>query len=121
MSFPNIQYKITQVEIEPAIKALVEQKFSSLSKFIGNETDVKCEVEFEKVAPKNNGEVHRFETNLWISGTLYRAESTEESFEKAIDVVRNELDKEIRRSRTKRESLFRKGGRKIKNMMRFGK
>lgn len=121
MSFPHIQFKATQVEVDDALKNLVEQKFQSLAKYIGDETDVRCEVEFEKVAPHQNGPVFRVEANLWVAGTLYRAEATEVSFEHAIDEVRAELDKEIRRARSKRDSLLKKGGRRLKEMLRWGK
>ena len=86
----------------------------------GEETDVKCEVEFEKVAPSKNGEIFRVEANLWLHGKLYRAEATEISFEIAIDEVKSELDKELRRTNGKRDSLMKRGGRKIKEMLCFG-
>ena len=49
---------------------------------------------------------------------MFRAEATEETFEIAIDVVRNELDQAMRKSHEKRDSLKRQGGRKIKEMIR---
>lgn len=120
MTFPTIQFKATNTETDEALQTLLEQKFNSLDKFVGDETDVKCEVEFEKVAPSQSGHVHRVEANLWLHGKMYRAEATEESFEMAIDEVRNELDKELRRANDKRDSLIKRGGRKIKEMLRFG-
>ena len=120
MSFPTIQYKATNTELEDALTTLVDQKFTSLDKFVGDETDVKCEVEFEKVTNSQSGTVHRVESNLWLAGKLYRAEATEMSFEEAIDEVRDELDKELRRSADKHQTLIKRGGRKIKDMLRFG-
>ena len=38
MTFPIIQYKATNVEINAVWQDLVEQKFKSLEKYIGNET-----------------------------------------------------------------------------------
>jgi len=121
MPMPIINYKITNAEVDQSLLDLLEAKFSSLEKFIGDETDVKCDVEFEKVAPHESGRVFRVEANLWLKGVLYRAEATEEQFEKAIDEVRAELDKELRRARKKQQSLIKRGGRMIKNMMRFGR
>lgn len=121
MSFPTIQFKATQVTVADSLKVLVTQKLQSLDRYVGNESDVRCEVEFERVAPHQNGAIFRIEANVWLAGTLYRAEATEESFEKAVDVVRGELDRELRRARTKHDSLVKKGGRKLKDMLRFGK
>ena len=120
MAFPMIAFKGTNTELDPSLQDVVTQKFSSLEKFIGDETDVKCEVEFEKVTTQQSGPVHRVEANLWCHGKLYRAEATEDTFEAAIDGVRNELDKELRRANDKRDSLMKRGGRKLKDMLRFG-
>jgi ribosomal subunit interface protein len=123
MTFPMIQFKATNVTLEDSWVALVEQKFQSLEKFIGDETDVKCDIEFEKetAGHHNGGRIHRVEVNLFFRGTLHRAVATEESFEQAIDEVREELDKKLRRSSSKKETLIKRGGRKIKEMLRFGK
>jgi ribosomal subunit interface protein len=120
MAFPTVHVKALQIEVAPHLERLLQEKLSTLEKYIGDETDVQCEAEFAKVAPHHSGAVYRVEVNLWYKGTLYRAEATEDQFEKAIDEVRNELDKELRRAHKKRENLFRRGRRMIKDMMRFG-
>ncbi len=121
MTFPTVNFKTTNVELEDKLLELLEDKLQSLNKYLGTETDVVCEAEFEKIAASEKGRVHRLEVNLQVAGTVYRAEATEDNFEKAIDEVRNELDKELRRANRKRDTLFKKGGRKIKEMMRFGR
>jgi ribosomal subunit interface protein len=120
MSFPQITFKHTQTPVVYHLQDLITQKFQSLERYVGGKTDARCEVEFAKVAPHKNGAIYRTEVNLFIDGTLYRVEATEESFEKAIDSVRSELDTELGRARTKRVSLFRQGARKMKDMMRTG-
>lgn len=120
MAFPMIQYKATNTEMIGELQDILEMKFSSLEKYIGDETDVKCHVEFEKVTIQNSGKIYRIEVNLHVAGKLFRAETTETTFEEAIDEVRNELDKELRRSNKKRETMMKRGGRAIKDMMRFG-
>lgn len=120
MTMPIINYKATGTDLSQELQTLLESKFTSLEKYIGEATDVKCEVEFEKTAPSENGQVFRVEANLWLNGTMYRADATEDQFEKAIDEVRAELDKELRRAHKKSQSLLKRGGRKLKEMMRFG-
>jgi len=119
MTIPNINFKTTNTEVGDDLKALVEQKIQSLDKYI-HDTPVLFEVEFEKVAEHQSGNIFRVEVNMQIDGSLFRAQSTRESFEKAIDDVRTQLDAELRRSTTRKETLFRKGARKIKSMLRFG-
>lgn len=118
-----IQYKATNIELDNNWQNLVDQKFQSLDKYIGDHTDTKCDVEFEKEtgAHHNSGKIHRVEANLFLGGRLYRAVASEESFEKAIDEVRTELDRELAKANEKRETLIKRGGRKIKEMLRLGK
>ena len=120
MSFPIINFKATQTDLDDAMRTLTEQKLQTLEKFFGD-ASVLCDVEFEKVAAHQNGDIYRVEVNLQVDGTLFRAEATLDSFEKAIDEVRDELDKELRRARKKHDTLVRRGGRMIKDMLRFGK
>lgn len=120
MAFPTIQYKATNIDLDDRLTTLVDQKFASLEKFVGDETDARCEVEFEKETAHQSGNHFRVEANLTIKGKLYRAEACEDSFEKSIDEVRDELDMELRHDGGKRETLQKKGGRAIKDMLRFG-
>lgn len=120
MSFPLIQYKATNVHIEEAWQTLIEQKFQSLEKYLGK-GEVKCHVEFEKIVSHQKGDIHRVEANLTVSGKLFRAEATEQSFELAIDKVRSELDSELAKAHQKHDTLVKKGGQKIKDLLRFGK
>ncbi len=118
MAFPTIQFKATNTELDERLTTLVEQKFETLAKFIGDETDVRCEVEFVKETAHQSGSHYLIEVNLWVKGKLHRAEATEESFEQSIDEVRSELDRELRRASGKREAMVKKGSRAIKQMMR---
>jgi ribosomal subunit interface protein len=121
MSFPIIQFKSTSPESDEQLQNLVTQKFESLAKFVGDETDVKCEVEFEKETAHQSGRIYRVEANLFLAGKLHRAEATEMNFEKAIDEVRSELDKLLRRASSKQETMIKRGGRKIKEILKFGR
>jgi ribosomal subunit interface protein len=117
MTFPNINYKFNDLPEAQALTALVEQKCAAFEKYLHGKGSAVCDVEFEKVAPAQNGQVHRLEVNLQIDGTLFRAEATEESFEKAIDVVRAELDTELRKAKEKQETKDKQSGRAAKEQM----
>lgn len=121
MAFPTIQYKATNVTIDPSWRQLVEQKFQTLGKYLREETDLKCEVEFERIPSHQSGNIHRVEANLYVAGTMFRAEATEMNFELAIDIVREELDRELAKTNEKQLTLLKRGGRKIKQMLRFGR
>ncbi len=118
MSFPTINYKYNNIEEAPALTTVLELKFTSLEKFLKEGDPVSCDVEFQKIAPKQNGKIHRLEVNLRVDGVLFRADAVENTFEEAIDEVRNELDKEMRRNKSKKNTLARKAGQALKRMVR---
>lgn len=119
MTFPTISYKYNGIEEAKSLTTVVEQKFSSLAKLLP-EGVASCEVEFEKVAPHQHGRVYRVEATLSVGGSLYRAEATEHTFEKAIDEVRDELDVELSRAKDKKDSLHRRAGRALKQLLTRG-
>jgi ribosomal subunit interface protein len=98
-------------------EALIEAKYPSLRKYWSDDATVLCEVEFQKVTSHKSGNVYQVEVNLTVDGALYRAEAVLDSFEKAIDEVRAELDKELRRAKKRGETLERKGGRTVKALL----
>ena len=120
MTLPNIKYKATNTDLDITLQSLLEQKLESLEKFFNDKQEVRCDIEFEKETSHQSGKHFRVEANLFVDGTLYRAEATELSFEEAIDEVRAELDKRLRRAQKKKDTLVKRGGRAIKKMMRRG-
>ena len=118
MSFKNISFKHTQTEVNYKLQDLIITKLLTLERYIGGKSDNRCEVEFSKVAPHQNGDIYKVEVNIWSDGVLYRATDTASTFENAIDAVRSDLDSELNRSRTKKMSLWRKGARKMKEIIR---
>lgn len=121
MTFPTINLKATRLEISPGLRTLVDHKFQSLGKLLPEgETDLHCEVELEKHPDRQGGKIYRAESNLKVAGKLYRAEAHEEQIEKAIDVIRDELRRELERASGRRQSLVRRGSQAIKSMLRFG-
>lgn len=120
MTFPNINYKFNDLNEAQTLTDVLEQKYTALEKYLHDNDDVTCDVEFNKVAPQQNGQIYRVEVNLSVNGTLFRAVATEESFERSIDVAREDLDRELRTAKEKQETLTRQGGREIKEQMLNG-
>ena len=117
MTFESITYKHNNLSETKLLTPLVEQKFESLKKFIPVQAVVLCEVEFEKKGTQQHGRVHHVEANLSINGIVHRAEATENSFEKAIDVVRGELERGLKTAKDKEGTLSRRAGRMLKNLL----
>ena len=117
MAFPVINYKYNSLKEAAELAGLVDQKFKSFEKFLRGDESVTCDVEFEKVGNQQNGKVFRIEANVNVDGTLYRAEATEDSFERAVDELRDEIDKEMRRAKDKQASKEKRDGRAAKEQL----
>ncbi len=121
MTFKNITFKHTNSETNSSIHNFVSQKLNTLLKYVGEGQEATAEVEFEKITSHKSGSICRAEVNVTVGGTLYRAENTAETFDAAVDSVRDQLDQAMAKAHKKRNSMFRKGGRMVKEMMGFSK
>lgn len=117
MAFPSITYKFNGIEEAKSLADVVEQKITPLERLVSETAHVLCEVEFEKLTSQNHGRIFRVEANVNVNGNLFRAEATEESFESAIDEVRDELDKELSRAKDKQLTLDKTAGRIVKEQL----
>lgn len=113
----NVNFNYNNHSEAQDLTETTEQKLASLKKFIADDQSVICDAEFDKVAANKNGAVFHFSVNLQVDGEMYRADATEESFEAAVDEVRDELDKKLRRTKSKKDSLGKKAGRAMKRLI----
>jgi ribosomal subunit interface protein len=120
MTFPNINYKYNGIEEAKSLTDIVGQKLGSLQKLIPDTAAVVCEVEFEKTTSHHHGKIYRLEANLSVNGQLHRAEATENSFDEAIDRVRDELDRELSHAKDKKDTLAKRAGRAFKGLLSRG-
>ena len=114
----NVTYKYNDLEEAKALAPVMDAKMQHmLQKFIDDGATVLCEVEFEKVAEHQSGNIFRVEVNATIDGTLHRADAVEDTFEKSIDEVRDELAKKLRRLKGKQHSILKRAGRAVKEKL----
>jgi ribosome-associated translation inhibitor RaiA len=119
----HITIKTTHYELNLATRELVEGKFSGLGKLVASSTSpatLACEIE-QSIAVERAGAKYRAEGNLSVDGRLYRAEATSSTLEGAIDIVRDDLIREVRRERGRGRRLIKRGGAALKQMLRFGR
>lgn len=121
-TFPEIKIKTTNIDSTEELFDTLRKRLHTLEKFLPHEeTHLVCEVELERTSGQQTGKIYRAEVNLTVGGDLLRAEAVRESMEDAIDRMRDGLKRELRRRGGKRESLFRRGAQRVKEMVRFGK
>lgn len=115
----NISFKATQTELTAEIKDYAERKVEDVAKLLNGDRETAiCDIELAHSRPQQTGPVFYAEVNLQAGGSLYRATAEEESFEAALDKVKDELFKEIKRDKEKKKDAVRKGGAVAKDMLR---
>lgn len=116
----NIHIKSTNFNMTPDIEEYITNKVSSVEKFlhITRDEQVLAECEIERSVHHKKGDVFRIEINFTVKGKLYRSESTSEDVRMAIDESKDQLEKQIRRSKTKHYGLVQKGARIIKSILK---
>ncbi|MEN9613887.1 MAG: hypothetical protein RLZZ347_194 [Candidatus Parcubacteria bacterium] len=112
--------KATQMELTTAISEYLAKRLTAFDKFVASTDDsAMCYVELGKVSKHHkSGDVFRAEINLHVGGKSFRAEAEESDLYAAIDVVKDQMLAELRSNKTKKLSLLRRGGQKIKNMFK---
>ncbi|MFA7252535.1 MAG: ribosome-associated translation inhibitor RaiA [Candidatus Paceibacterota bacterium] len=113
----RINEKATNMKITVGIKDYLYKKLAHLDKFITVPADsVLCEVELGKINKHHkNGEIFRTEINLAIAGKNFRAVSEMNDLFASIDVAKDEMVRELQKSKDKKVSAVRRGGAKAKS------
>jgi ribosomal subunit interface protein len=116
----NIHIKSTNFTMTPDIEGLIRSKMSSVRKFIqlAADDEVLIEFEVERSTHHKKGDIFHAEANVTHKGDLFRARSNKIDIRAAIEEVRDQVERQITRSRTKRFELVKRGARMIKSMLR---
>jgi len=118
----NINIKTTSLELTPAIKEYVEAKMQALDKFL-KRLDEKGAVEMQIELARSTqhhqkGDIYYAEVNLDLPKEILRAEAESIDIRSAIDEVQEDLKRQIEKYYDIKEAKFKKGMRKIKEMLR---
>jgi len=115
----KIDLKTKNFEITPSIKTYLQQKLDSLDKFLPKDESIFADVELAKITKHHQkGDIFKAEVNLMIPGRLIRVVAEKWDLRVAIDVVKDELQREITMNKEKNLSFYRRGARFFKNLLR---
>ena len=115
----RITIKATQYEVSPKVHEYLKKRLTAIEKFIDeSNAEAICNVELEHMNAQRHGRVFRAEINLNAHGKFLRVEEKAESMNAAIDGAHDEIARRLRRGKTKDMSRARRGGAKIKKMLR---
>jgi len=112
----KIDVKTTGIEMTDGIAAAIRQKIGSLDKFLAHVgTPREARVEVGRTTEHHRkGEVFRVETNLRIPGKVLRAVAVSYRLYDAIDLVKDELKREITKAVRSKVDAARAGVREAK-------
>ena len=116
----RINEKGTNMQITPEIKDYLYKKLAHLEKFLNLADDsILCDVELGKISQHHKGgDVFRTEINLHITGKNLRAVSEMDTLFASIDIAKDDIVRDLQINKDKKVSLMRRGGAKIKNMLK---
>ncbi len=115
----EIKIKTTNFSLTPPIRSYLQEKLNALDKFLPNDESIFADVELAKTTKHHQkGDIFKAEVNLKMPGRLMRAVAEEWDINAAIDAVKDEIQREITTNKEKNISLYRRGARLFKKLLR---
>jgi putative sigma-54 modulation protein len=125
----RINIRTKNIELDEALKAWVYKKIGELDRllfnlekskdFIGGRAEIEIQVEIGKTTRGQlKGDIFRAEAQLYLPKGNLRAESTQEDLRTAINEIKDELQREIRKYKEKKIVQTRRGSRIAKKRFR---
>lgn len=109
--YMSTQYVFQSVEVPSKIRTYIEKKITSVQKLLKD--DARAEVEIAK----NKNDQFRVEIMIHTPRDEFRANEVSETIEASVDLIEDELKRQIRHKMEKLETLKRRGGRSLKKKM----
>ncbi len=114
----SISIKTTLIELTPALSDYTEKRLGTLTKYTESEPTITVEIG-KTTMHHRHGDVFRAEVNVTTAlGKQYRAVSEKADLYEAIDDTRTEIIRELKNGKDKSQTLFRRGAKRIKNLVR---
>lgn len=114
----NTNIKATNMELTDAIKDYVNSRISSIEKFVMKD-GAHVNVEVGKTTNHHkNGDVFKAEIEIRSDGNVFFAQAETDDLYKAIDMAREDVVRELTSTKDRNTSLFRRGARSVKKMLK---
>lgn len=116
----KLNIKATNIELTEAIRNYLEEKLNALDRILpAGDDSTMAQAEVGKDTKHHHtGEVFRAEVNLHFAGHQVYAVAFDQDLYAAIDQVQEETARQINSRLEKKNTLLRRGGRRLKAMLR---
>ncbi|HEX9664317.1 MAG TPA: ribosome-associated translation inhibitor RaiA [Patescibacteria group bacterium] len=109
----KITIKGTNIKLTPEIKDYIDQKLNSLDKFVKGILEALVEVG-KTSQHHRTGQVFRAEADLRLPGKVLRAEAVAGDLNTAVNQVKDELQRQLKKYKNRQEAKSRRGQRVLK-------
>ena len=116
-----INFKADNLELTDNVRAYAQNKVEMLGKLLANIDDENVSYDIELSNGKQqSGATYRADITLHAGSIRLHAIGHGESINAAIDESKDELERRLRREKTKSMTMMRKGKQVIKRLLRLG-
>lgn len=114
-----INLKSSGVELTEETRDYLNRRLEGVKKFLPERKSVALlDVELNRVTKHHTGNVFLAEINIRVGGRVFHAVSERPNLYEAIDHMKDEVTRELGSFKDKKLSLLKRGGQKIKNLLR---
>ena len=117
----DIRTRTTDYELTTEVSKYLDERIASIEKLLGKQAELaRCEVELGRDAgrPRHGKNIYFAEIQIHYPGqALVRATNHSESVNGAIDDVKEEVERQLRREKKLHIRMWRKGGAALKGFM----
>lgn len=110
----------SNLELTEAINDYLDKKLSQVEKYINaKETEPIADIEIAKtIGDQNSGEdLYKAEITIAVGGESYRYVAEEHELYAAIDKMKDEIIRILRKNKERKRDKFRRGATRMKNMI----
>ena len=115
-----ITYKITgdNVPLSESDQSYIEKRFARFERFSKSDNHKEITVTVRRMIAHERGHAFKVEVSFTPAEKNYFVSSEQKDIYTAVDIANNELWREITGEKGRKNSLFHRGARKIKSMLR---
>jgi len=117
----QLNIKGTNLEITPSVHEYVSKKIEDLTHFFSDHLErATVFVEIGRTTQHHNkGDVFRAEITIKVGGEPIRTEAIAGEWHAAFDLAKEEINLKVAKFKNKKDTLYKKGVRALKNLMRI--
>lgn len=115
----NINIKATNIELSDSLRDYVHDKMSVLEKVIGDTENINLFVEIGKDSNRHNkGGVYMAEARFRFAGKDYYVKNFNSDLYAAIDILKDDILRNINENKKRGQALFIRGARSLKKRIK---